>query len=200
MKKGSLRRLTMAALCGAVAFVLMFFSFSVPVISPFAEFDFSALPELIGGFILGPIGAVEIIVVKIGLKLLFKGSSSLMTGELMNLILSLAYVLPALWYYRRHRTKHGAVVGLALGTVISVVVSIFTNVYVIFPLYIKLYGMNWDGIIEMCSAVNPWIKNIPTMVAFSVVPFNLISRVVTSLITLLVYKKISVPMKRLALA
>ena len=89
MKKGSLRRLTMAALCGAVAFVLMFFSFSVPVLSPFAEFDFSALPELIGGFILGPIGAVEIIVVKIGLKLLFKGSSSLLTGELMNLILSL---------------------------------------------------------------------------------------------------------------
>ena len=36
MKKGSLRRLTMAALCGAVAFVLMFFSFSVPVLSPFA--------------------------------------------------------------------------------------------------------------------------------------------------------------------
>ena len=200
MKKGSLRRLTMAALCGAVAFVLMFFSFSVPVISPFAEFDFSALPELIGGFILGPIGAVEIIVVKIGLKLLFKGSSSLMTGKLMNLILSLAYVLPALWYYRRHRTKRGAVIGLALGTVISVVVSIFTNVYVIFPLYIKLYGMNWDGIIEICAAVNPWIKNIPTMVAFSVVPFNLLSRVVTSLITLLVYKKLSAPMKRFALA
>ena len=200
MKKESLRRLTMAALCGAVAFVLMFFSFSVPVISPFAECDFSALPELIGGFILGPIGAIEIIVVKIGLKLLFKGSSSLMTGELMNLILSLAYVLPALWYYRRHRTKHGAVVGLALGTVISVVISIFTNVYVIFPLYIKLYGMNWDGIIEICAAVNPWIRNIPTMVAFSVVPFNLISRVVTSLITLLVYKKLSAPMKRFALA
>ena len=200
MKKESLRHLTMAALCGAVAFVLMFFSFSVPVISPFAEFDFSALPELIGGFILGPVGAIEIIVVKIGLKLLFKGSSSLMTGELMNLILSLAYVLPALWYYRRHRTKHGAIIGLTIGTIASVVISIFTNVYVIFPLYIKLYGMNWDGIIEMCSAVNPWITSIPTMVAFSVVPFNLISRVVTSLITLLVYKKLSAPMKRFALA
>ena len=200
MKKESLRRLTMAALCGAVAFVLMFFSFSVPVISPFAEFDFSALPELIGGFILGPIGAIEIIVVKIGLKLLFKGSSSLLTGELMNLILSLAYVLPTLWYYRSHRTRHGAIVGLAIGTALSVIISIFTNVYVIFPLYIKLYGMNWDGIIEICAAVNPWIKNIPTMVAFSVVPFNLISRVVTSLITLLVYKKLSAPMKRFALA
>lgn len=200
MKKESLRRLTMAALCGAVAFVLMFFSFSVPVLSPFAEFDFSALPELIGGFILGPVGAIEIIVVKIGLKLLFKGSSSLLTGELMNLILSLAYVLPTLLYYRSHRTRRGAVIGLAIGTALSVIISIFTNVYVIFPLYIKLYGMNWDGIIEICAAVNPWIKNIPTMVAFSVVPFNLISRVVTSLITLLVYKKLSAPMKRFALA
>ena len=51
MEKQKLRRLTMAALCGAVAFVLMYFSFSVPVLSPFAEFDLSALPELIGGFV-----------------------------------------------------------------------------------------------------------------------------------------------------
>ena len=95
MEKQKLRRLSMAALCGAVAFVLMYFSFSVPVLSPFAEFDLSALPELIGGFLLGPVGAIEIIVLKIVLKLLFKGSSSLLTGELLNLILSLSYVLPA---------------------------------------------------------------------------------------------------------
>lgn len=197
MNNQKLRRLTMAALCGAVSFVLMYFSFSVPVLSPFAEFDFSALPELIGGFILGPLGAIEIIVVKIGLKLLFKGSSSLLTGEAINLILSVAYVLPAVLYYRRHKTKKGAVIGLTIGTLIGVAASIPANVFLTFPIYIKLYGMNWEGIIEICSAVNPWIKSIPTMVAFSIVPFNLISRAVTSLITLLVYKKLSVPMKKL---
>ena len=197
MNNQKLRRLTMAALCGAVSFVLMYFSFSVPVLSPFAEFDFSALPELIGGFILGPLGAIEIIVVKIGLKLLFKGSSSLLTGEAINFILSVAYVLPAVFYYRRHKTKKGAVIGLAMGTLIAVLASIPANVYLTFPIYIKLYGMNWEGIIEICSAVNPWIKSIPTMVAFSIVPFNLISRVITSLITLLVYKRLSVPMKKL---
>lgn len=197
MEKQKLRRLTMAALCGAVAFVLMYFSFSVPVLSPFADFDLSAVPVLIGGFILGPVGAIEIIVVKIALKLLFKGSSSLLTGELINLILSLAYVLPALLYYRRHRTKKGAVIGLTLGTLICVVVSVFANICITFPLYIKLYGMNWDGIISTCSAVNPWIKDIPTLVAFSVIPFNLLSRSITSLLTLLLYKKLSVPIKRL---
>lgn len=197
MKKQQLRRLTTAALCGAVAFVLMYFSFSIPVLSPFAEFDLSALPELIGGFILGPVGAIEIITVKIALKLLFKGSVSLLTGELTAFILSLSHVMPALFYYRYHRTKKGAAVGLALGTLCCVAVSVFTNVYVTFPLYIRLYGMNWEGIISMCSAVNPWITSIPTMVAFSVIPFNLLSRSLTSLITLLVYKKLSVPIKKL---
>lgn len=197
MKKQKLRRLTMAALCGAVAFVLMFFSFSVPVLSPFAEFDASALPELIGGFILGPTGAVEIITIKILLKLLFKGSYSMLTGELQNFLLSLSYVLPAILYYRRHKTRKGAIIGLALGAGISIVVAIFTNIFLIFPAYIKLYGMNWEGIIEMCTTVNPWITNIPTMVAFSIVPFNLISRIVTSLITVLIYKKLSRPIKKL---
>jgi len=197
MKTQRLRRLTTAALCGAVAFVLMYFSFSVPVLSPFAEFDASALPELIGGFILGPAGLVEIVSVKILLKLAFKGSSSMLTGEVQNFILSLSYALPAVLYYRRHKTKHGAAIGLLLGSVISIVTAVITNLYLIFPAFIKLYGMNWDNIIEMCSAVNPWINDIPSMVAFSIVPFNVISRGVTAVITMLVYKKISVPIKKL---
>lgn len=197
MNKSKLSKLTAAALFGAMSFVLMFFSFSVPIISPFAEFDASALPELIGGFILGPSGAIEIITIKLLLKLMFKGTSSMMTGEVQNFILSIAYVLPAVLYYRRNKTKKGAVTGLILGSVFSVVISVITNLYLIFPAYIKLYGMNWDGIIEICSAVNPWIKNIPTFVVFSVIPFNLVSRMITSIVTVLIYKKISNIIKKL---
>ena len=69
--------------------------------------------------------------------------------------------------------------------------------YLIFPAYIKLYGMNWDGIIETCSAANPLITNIPTFVAFSVIPFNVISRAGTSVIAMMIYKKISVPLKKM---
>ena len=197
MNRTKVRRLTMAALMGAIAFILMYLNFGVPFLSPFAEFDLSALPEMIGGFILGPAGAVEIIAVKILLILVFKGTSSMFTGEVQNFLLSLAYVLPAVLYYRKHRTKKGAAIGLVLGSVLSVIVAIFTNLYLIFPAYIYLYGMSWDSIIEICSAANPWITDIPTFAAFSVVPFNVISRAVTSVITMLVYKKISVPLKKL---
>ena len=197
MRNTSLRRITMAAMMGAIAFVLIFFNFGIPVLSPVAEFDLSALPELIGGFILGPVGAVMIVVVKVGLKLAIQGTESMFTGEIQNLLLSMAYVLPAVLYYRRHRTKKGAAVGLAIGAVTSVIVAIFPNLYINFPFYIKLYGMNWDGIVAMFSAVNPWIKDIPTMVAFSVVPFNLISRTITAVLAFVTYKKLSVPLKKM---
>ena len=197
MRNTSLRRMTMAAMMGAIAFVLIFINFGVPFLSPVAEFDLSALPELIGGFILGPVGAVMIIVVKLGLKLAIQGTESMFTGEIQNFLLSVSYVLPAVLYYRRHRTKKGAAIGLAIGAFTSVIVAIFTNLYIIFPFYIKLYGMNWDGIVAMFSAVNPWIKNIPTMVAFSVVPFNLISRTITAVLAFVTYKKLSVPLKKM---
>lgn len=134
--------------------------------------------------------------VKLALKLVFKGSESMLTGEVQALLLSLAYVLPAVLYYRRHRTKKGAVVGLVIGCVVSIVAAIFTNIYLIFPAYIKLYGMSWEGIIDICSAINPRIKDIPTFIAFSIVPFNIISRCVTSLLTFLLYKRISVVIKK----
>lgn len=197
MNRSNARRLTMGALMGAIAFVLMYFNFGIPFFSPFAEFDLSALPELIGGFILGPIGAMEIIGVKILMILVFKGTSSAFTGEIQNFLLSCAYVLPAVIYYRKDRTKKGALVGVLLGTVISIVVAIFTNLYLVYPMYIKLFGMSWEQIIGICNAANSFIHDKVTFVLFSVIPFNLISRAVTSVITILVYKKISVPLKKL---
>lgn len=191
------RRLTMAAMMGAVAFVLMFLSFPTPL-SPFAELDFSPLPELIGGYILGPVGALQIITVKILLKIVFKGTSSMYTGELQAFMLSAAYVLPSVLYYRRHRTKKGAIIGLVIGSIASIAAAVFTNLCIIFPFYMKVYGMNWDAIIDMCKALIPVIDDIPTLVIFSIVPFNVLSRVLNSVIAMLVYKKISVPLKKLA--
>ena len=188
-------RLTLAAVLGAMAFVLIYFSISIPILSPFAELDFSAIPELIGGFMLGPVGGMEIIGVKLLLKLVFQGSSSMLTGEIQNFLLETAFVLPAAIYYQRHKTRKGAIVGLLIGGSLTIVSAVFTNVFLIFPAYMKLYGMDWNSILQIFTKINPWIKNIPTMIAFSIVPFNLVSRIITSTVTVLVYKKISVLLK-----
>ena len=196
MQRSSIRRLTMAAMMGAVAFVLMYFSFSVPFLSPVADFDFSYLPELIGGYVLGPAGGVQIIAVKILLKLVFKGTSTMLTGELQKFLLSCAYVLPAVLYYRKNRTRRGAMIGLVLGTAVGIATAIVTNLLIIFPFYMKAFGMNWDAIIGMFTKVNPYITSKLTLVLFSIVPFNAISMGGISILAMLLYKKISVPLKK----
>ena len=117
----------------------------------------------------------------------------------LGMKLAAAYALPAVLYYQKHRTKRGAAIGLVLGTICGVIVAVLTNVFLIFPAYMALYGMDWAAIVQMCTAVNPWITNVPTMVAFSIVPFNVISFSVTSILAMLLYKKISVPLKKFAL-
>ena len=185
------KKIAFIGLMGAVSAVLMLFRFPLPFMPPFLSFDFSGLMEMLGGFMFGPMAAVCIIIVKIMLQLVMQGSFSLGTGELQNLILGCAYVLPALIIYHRSKSKKMAVAGMAVSSVFVAVVAVFTNLYLIIPFYVKLFGMSMDDIITMCSTVNPAMKNAVTMALFGILPFNLIKYGVTSLITFIIYKRLS---------
>ncbi|KMZ55856.1 ECF transporter S component [Dorea sp. D27] len=185
------KKIAFIGLMGAVSAVLMLFRFPIPFMPPFLSFDFSGLMEMLGGFMFGPVAAVCIIVVKIMLQLVMQGSFSLGTGELQNLILSCAYVLPALIIYHRNKSKRMAAAGMAVSSAFVAVVAVFTNLYLIIPFYVKLFGMSMDDIIAMCSTVNPAMKNAVTMALFGILPFNLIKYGVTSLVTFIIYKRLS---------
>ena len=51
----NVRMLTMTAVLSAIAFVLAFFEFPVPLSPTFARMDLSDLPALIGAFAYGPV-------------------------------------------------------------------------------------------------------------------------------------------------
>ena len=185
------KTIAFVGLMGAVSVVLMLFRFPIPFMPPFLSFDLSGLMEMLGGFMFGPFAAICIIIVKILLQLVMQGSFSLGTGELQNFILSSCYVLPAIFIYHRSKSKKMAAVGMAVSSVFVSVAAIFTNLYLIIPFYVKLFGMSMDDIISMCSAVNPAMKNAMTMALFGILPFNLIKYGVTSLVTFIVYKRLS---------
>ena len=191
------KKIAFIGLMGAVSAVLMLFRFPLPFMPPFLSFDFSGRMAMLGGFMFGPVAAVCIIIVKIMLQLVMQGSFSLGTGELQNLILSCAYVLPALIIYHRSKSKKMAVAGMAVSSVFVAVVAVFTNLYLIIPFYVKLFGMSMDDIIAMCSTVNPAIKNAVTMALFGILPFNLIKYGVTSLVTFIIYKRLSKVIKEI---
>lgn len=194
--KTKTRTIVMAALLGAVSAILMVLDFNVPLAPGFIKFDFSDFPILIGGFVYGPATGLLIAFLKIIINLLFKPTTTMYVGELSNFLLSVCYMGVACIFYRKHRTKKGAALGMLLSTVVTSIFSIFSNIMVIFPLYAKLFGMSMGQIVQMVAAVNPLVKDITTMVIASLLPFNLFKYGIISVITFISYKKLSVILKR----
>ena len=185
------RDLTLIAMLGAICCVLMHIDFPLPFMPPFMNFDLCGLVELIGGFAMGPVQAFCIILVKILLKLATEGTSSAFTGEIQNVILSCAYVLPPVILYHRNKSKKTAIKGMAIGSVFCSILAIFTNLYIIIPFYMALMGQEMDYFIQMCAEVNPMVQNAVTFVILGVLPFNPIKCVINSVGALVLYKRLS---------
>ena len=196
MKNGTnVKKLVVIGLMGALSGVLMLFKFPIPFMPPFMDFDFSGLVEIIGGFVLGPGAAIMIILVKLLVKLALMGTNTMFTGEVRNFLVSFAYVLPAAWIYSHHKSKKAGEAGMVIGSITCALVAVATNLLIIFPFYVNLMGMTMEQIVSMCGAVNPLMKNTLTLALFGIVPFNLIKCGVNSLVTVLVYKRISKAVK-----
>ena len=185
------KKIAFIALMGAVSAVLMLMRFPIPFMPPFLSFDLSGVMEIMGGLMFGPVEALCIIVVKILLQLVMQGTMSLGTGELQNFLLSSAYVLPAVFIYHRKKTRKSAALGMSVSCCVVAVVAVLTNLYLIIPFYVKLFGMSMGDIIAMCNAVNPAMKDTVSLVIFGLLPFNLIKYGATSVVTFIIYKRLS---------
>ena len=115
--KNSPKAAAFIGMLGALSTILMMVSIPLPFAPGFLRFDVAELPALFAGFFIGPLGGCAVIVVKILLKLVIQGTDTAFVGELMNIIGSCAYVLPASLIYTRYHTKKGAGVSLMLFSV-----------------------------------------------------------------------------------
>lgn len=65
------------------------------------------------------------------------------------------------------------------------------NYFIMFPLYAKLFGWPLEDLVAMGTAVNKNITDMKTMIIYSIVPFNLLKGLVVTIVTVLVYKRLS---------
>lgn len=154
-------RLAVAAMLSAVAAVLQFVEFSIPLIPSFVKLDISDLPALLGTFSLGPVYGVVIQLVKNLLHLPFGSSAGV--GELSNFILGAVFVLCAGLVYRKHKSRKGALIGAMLGAVLMAVVSVPSNYFFVYPAYVKVYGMPLEAIIGAYQAILGTIAGGPLL-------------------------------------
>lgn len=185
------KNVVLMGMFGALAGVLMVFELPLPFIAPsFYGLDLSEVPILVGSFALGPVAGAVMELVKILVKLVLKPTSTGFVGELANLTFGCAMVVPAGLIYRYRRTKKGAMTGLAVGTVVMTLVGIAGNALVMLPFYSNF--MPLDTIIAAGAAINPAVSNVWTFAVVCVGPFNVVKGIIVSLITVLVYKRVSV--------
>ena len=185
-------RMTRIAILGVCAFILMYFEIALPFIAPtFYKLDFSEIPVLIGGFALGPLSAVVIELIKILLKLLFKPTTTAFVGELANFLVGCAFAVPAALYYQKNRTKKGALVSLLIGTVCMALVGFAVNLWLVIPAYVSIMNFPLEAIIGAGAAIFPVVDSVFMLVLCCTTPFNLIKGILLSILTVLLYKRIS---------
>lgn len=183
------KNLTMIAMFSAISAVLMVFEIQLPFSPSFVKFDFSDLPVMLGGFLIGPFAGGIIVFMKILLHFLLNGTTSFFVGDLSNLLLTLSFVLPASFIYQQKKTKKTAIQGLLVSIICTSLLAIIFNLFLIFPLYLKVLNLKMVDLINMIHVVNPLVKDVFTMIVFSLLPFNLFKYSIVSMITMLSYKK-----------
>lgn len=189
------RRITIVAVCSAVAAVLHMLDFPLLFLAPeFYKLDFSELPVMLCGFYLGPSAAVACEAVKILLKLLMKGTSTAFVGDFANFAVGCSLVLPAVILYQIRKTRTGALWGLVAGTLVLTLFGSAFNAIYLLPKFSQLYGIPLDAIIAMGSAINAGIHSVTTFVMLAVAPLNLIKGLTVSVLTLLLYKRVARPL------
>ena len=160
---------TMALMC-AISILLSFIEFPIMPAASFLKLDIALVPSAVVGF---AYGAGPGILVGIVSAVAHGAITGNWVGCLMNIIVTIAFILPASAIYKRNRTFKGAVIALVVATICLVAGAIVANL-VVDPIF---YGMPFDV--------------VAGLVVPAILPFNIIKGVVISILTALVYKSIS---------
>ena len=184
------RKMTVTAVMAAVATMLMYLKFPVPMFMPtFIKMDFSELPGLIASFSLGPIHGVIVCLLKNLANMLLTGTDTGGVGELSNFLLGCCFVVPAGLIYRRMNSRRGAATGAGVGAITMALMSIPLNYYLIYPIYTAFMPM--DAIIGMYRAINPNIDNLMQALIWFNAPFTFVKGLGSAIICFAIYKRIS---------
>ena len=170
MKSIKVKKMVMVAVFSAISFALQMIA-PFPKVGGFLEIEFSDLPALILAFAYGPVAGLLTELIKNLLHLTV--STTGFVGELANFVVNGIFVMVAGLIYINNKTFKTAILSLVAATVAMAVAGVFVNLYIMLPMF----------------KIPEELRLGLTM--GTIFPFNLVKGAVTSLITMLIYKRIS---------
>ena len=166
-------RLAKMAMLVAISIVLVaIVRFPIFPAVAFLEYDPADIPIMVGTFAFGPGAGILLTVVTSVLQGVTVSAKSGAYGIIMHIIATSTLVIVAGLIYRKEKTKKHAIVGLLCGTAAMTLIMIAANL-VITPLFMGVpRSAVWD--------LMPFIA-----------AFNVVKAGVNSLVTFLIYKRVS---------
>lgn len=179
--------LTRIAILGALASILFMIEIPVFPAVPFYKLDFSNVPVILGALAMGPFQGLLILLMKALIGLTHSSSGGI--GELADLLMGAAFILPGALMYRRNKTRKTALLGMLAGIATMVVIAIPSNYYILFPFYQKF--VPYDAVVNMGKALFPFIDGIWQFLLTVTALFNLIKGTAICLVAYVLYKPLS---------
>ena len=177
------------AVFSALAFVTYLFEIPIFASTPasFLELDLSNVFVMLAGFMYGPLPAFLVTVIKEVIHIAVGSTGGV--GELANIIITTAYVLLPSIVYKHKKGLKWVIITLIIACLIQSGISLLVNKFINFPFF-------------MGSV--PFVPNETSEKMFSilwgyVLAFNIIKSVVVSLVTVLLYKRVSYLFKKINL-
>ena len=174
MRKNRIEFIVKVGAFSAIAFVLQVIGSMMSIkVAGFLEVEISDLPAMIIAFAMGPWAGVMVEFIK---NLLHATMTSTgFVGELANFVINGIFVFVCGALYRHKKTKNGAILALSVATVVLSLTSVLANCFIMLPLYMP--QADFTERIELAM--------------YTIAPFNFVRGATLSVITMLIYKRIS---------
>ncbi|MBQ8309075.1 MAG: ECF transporter S component [Clostridia bacterium] len=170
----STKRIALMGVFVALSYAASLFEIPLPLFgASFLKLDFGNVFIVLISFLLGPVEGVLVCVFKESLRMI----GGTVVGEVANMIVTCAFILFPAIIYRHKKGLKVVLLSLCVGCVIATGVALLANRYIMFPLYEQFLAMSAA---EAFSVF--WI---------AILLFNLIKTAAISVLTLLLYKRLS---------
>ncbi len=167
------RQCVFVGIFSAIAFLLQMLGGTMLKVGGFLEIEFSDLPALLLTFAYGPVAGILCESIKNIIHCFFTTTG--FVGELANFVVNGTFCLVAGIFYKYNKTFKGAIVALLLATITMAIAGIFVNLFVMLPMYMPFAPF----------------EDKMNLVLYTILPFNLVKGLAISIVTLLIYKKMS---------
>lgn len=175
---------------GALAIVLMrTLEIPLPIFPAFLKIDFGDVPAVIATLVIHPLAGVVVVMLK-NLLALFNSTTG-GVGEIANVLVGIAYILPIAFMTRKKANIKNIMIGSAVSILLMIGAGMLTNALITMPLYGE------EACIGMGAAINPNIVDKWTFLLYVIAPFNFVKGILVSVVSVIFVKAIQPALKHL---